>query len=825
LEKVGGMKTTKKTAIVLFFFLVAGILFYRQFSAPHLISATGSDNDTILVKQHCESAKALQQNNPDSAIIEYQKAIQLLEDIPKNDRIKHLLATVYLDLSYVYLPKGNYDLLKEYAHKGLAIAGKDDREINARALTYEGLVYYQQGELDSALFVYAIADSLAKQAGARKLQTKILSNTAIIYYIRGNHKKAIAGFTQAQAIGIELKDEELITDSYINLGVVYTGMRDFEKAKDSYAKAIEYYLKNKQDDNLALCYMNLGNVYYYMENYAEALALYQQLLALAIKTGNKQSIAKGYNNIGEIHKIIGDYDHAAEMYFNALKIKEEISDKASMPPTYRALAGIYFNQKTFSKALEYYQKALDIDSALNLVNGMATDYAAISAVYREYKQSKEAIDYGLKAIRLYRQAEDARGESEAYKSLGFVYLDQKKYDEAFMYYQQALAQKENLSFDREGLASIYIELANFYLSKPDTNFNDLKHAERYGLSAYHIVDSLEEPLLIAQASEVLAQVYEKQQNFRQAVRFLEVNKQAADSLFSQSKAEALIFAEARWNNEKRQEEIRNLEKLNQSILIQKEEEHKRHQLVLYGLIIIFTLIALASVLFWKYKHKQREIRFQQQFSHIAVLRLQNIQNRISPHFTFNVLNAVIPALRKHEELSRPMQLLVQSIRGNLQASDKIAIPLEEEIAIVKNYMELHESIRPGFLQMEWNIGNEVDRQILLPSMMIQIPVENALKYAFEDGNKDNLVAINVTQNPQSVDITIEDNGIGFNPGKYSGDTRSSGNGLKILFKTVELLNRKNQHPLKFDIQNLSESSGLTGTKVHIIIPLDYKYSV
>lgn len=816
----------KKKTIVLLLLIVVGVLIYCVSFNSHIFSGINSPySDTILVKQFCESAKTLQQNNPDSAIIEYQKAIQLLENIPKNDRINYLLAATYLDLSYLYIIKGDFDQQKEYAQKGLSIAGQGDKELNALGLYYEGLTYYRRGELDTALSLYIKAEELAKQADAKKLVAKLFSNIAIIHYRQGNNEKAIEDFSKVQAIGVELQDEELINGSYINLGLIYTHKRDFEKAKEVYAKAITYYSESNDDEGLILCFMNLGNVYYTTEDYSEALSLYQQSSALAIKIGAKQEISKTYNNMGEIYRIIGDQDRALEMYYHSLNVKDEILDKSGKADTFRALADLYYRQNVFSKSLEYYEKALEIDSSLNLVSKMAMGYANISAVYKEYKQYEKAVEYGLKSTDLYKQIGDVWGESETYQILGSIYLSQEKHDSALKYYQKSLEQKKSLSFDFTGLASAYLLLSEFYLNKPQANSNDIKRAEQYGLAGYHIVDSIKRPVLVAQASDRLAQVYEKQQNYRQAARFLKINKQANDTLFNQSKAEALVFAEARWSDEKNQEQIRHLEQENQSIIMQKEEEHKRHQLVLYGLTIIFGLVVFTVVLFWKYKHKQREMRLQQQLANITVLRLQNIQNRISPHFMFNVLNAVIPALREHEELSRPLHLLIQSIRGNLRASDKIAIPLDEEIAIVKNYIELRESIHSEFIHIVWNIETEVDMNVLLPSMMIQIPVENAIKYAFEPDSDNKIVKINITQNNQSVNILIQDNGIGFNPGKGSDDPRSTGNGLKILFKTVELLNTKNHHPLKIDIQNLSESSGLVGTKVEITIPLDYKYTV
>lgn len=767
----------------------------------------------------------LQKSNPDSAIIIYQKAILCLEGMPKNERVRHQLAITYLDLSNLYISKGDYDKQKEYARKAQATAHPDDKEASALGLLYEGIVSYRQGIWDSALSLYCKADSLAKQAGTKALEAKILSNIANITYQQGNIEEAIADFAKAEDIGIELNDQQIIAGSHFNMGIIYTDSRDFDKAKDAYAKAIEYYARDYKEDDLAACYKNLGNVYFWEENYAEALKYYQQSSELALKLGSKQEIAKTYNNMGEVYRTIGDLDQALEMYFNSLDIKMEISDKAGMATTYRALASTYYSQQNQSKSLEYFQRALEIDSTLNHVENMGIEYANISTLYSESNQNEKALGYVLKSIELFKQAGNAWGESESYQLLGSIYQDMERYDSALEYFQKSLEHKMNLSSDGQGIAEAYLFLSNFYLKKPGSNTHDVAQAERYALSAYQIADSLELPLLKAKISGELANVYERQGNYKQAARFLKINKQANDTLFSRSKAEALVFAEARWNDEKRQGQILLLEEKNQSILMQKEEQHKRHQLLLYGLILIFLFIVLTALLLWKYKHKQREIRLQRQLAHIAVLRLQSIQNRISPHFMFNVLNAVIPALRKHEELIRPLKLLVQSIRGSLQASGKIAIPLEEEISIVKNYIELHESIQPGAIHIKWNIENNVDKQLLLPFMMMQIPIENAIKYAFDAENKNKSIVIHIEQNTQSVNITIEDNGIGYNPGKFSSDPRSTGNGLNILFKTVDLLNAKNQHSLKFDIQNLSEIPSMSGTKVNISIPLDYKYSI
>ena len=185
------------------------------------------------------------------------------------------------------------------------------------------------------------------------------------------------------------------------------------------------------------------------------------------------------------------------------------------------------------------------------------------------------------------------------------------------------------------------------------------------------------------------------------------------------------------------------------------------------------------------------------------LRMENIRNRISPHYMFNVLNTVMPTFKQYSELAHPLQLLIQVLRGNLLASEKMAVELQEEIELVKNYIALRKETNPNTIHIEWEITEQVPLQTLIPSMSIQIPVENALKYAFEDNDEQtNTLSIHISKEDRNLSISIRDNGSGYDPGKHSNSKRSTGNGLKVLFRTIELLNSKNTEKIIFDIRNI-----------------------
>ncbi len=68
------------------------------------------------------------------------------------------------------------------------------------------------------------------------------------------------------------------------------------------------------------------------------------------------------------------------------------------------------------------------------------------------------------------------------------------------------------------------------------------------------------------------------------------------------------------------------------------------------------------------------------------------------------------------------------LRKSLENIETTAIPLSEELEVGKAYIELQRERIPGQLDVNCAIENETDLQQSVPAMMIQIPVENAIKH-------------------------------------------------------------------------------------------------
>lgn len=88
-------------------------------------------------------------------------------------------------------------------------------------------------------------------------------------------------------------------------------------------------------------------------------------------------------------------------------------------------------------------------------------------------------------------------------------------------------------------------------------------------------------------------------------------------------------------------------------------------------------------------------------------------------------------------------------------------------------------------------------------MMIQIPVENAIKHGLRDKEGEKRLSITVFRQDGNIIISIEDNGTGFRLQTGCPAMQSTGTGLKVLNQTIELLNAGNSVPITILIKKVA----------------------
>jgi two-component system sensor histidine kinase AlgZ len=139
---------------------------------------------------------------------------------------------------------------------------------------------------------------------------------------------------------------------------------------------------------------------------------------------------------------------------------------------------------------------------------------------------------------------------------------------------------------------------------------------------------------------------------------------------------------------------------------------------------------------------------------LAEARLQALQARIRPHFLFNSLNAVLGLIRRDpKRAERALEDLADLFR-TLMADARQFVRLAEEIELLERYADI-EQIRLGErLRISWEL-DAAPSDALLPSMVLQPLLENAVYHGIEPGTEPGDVRVCIERRGERVHASIE----------------------------------------------------------------------
>ena len=253
------------------------------------------------------------------------------------------------------------------------------------------------------------------------------------------------------------------------------------------------------------------------------------------------------------------------------------------------------------------------------------------------------------------------------------------------------------------------------------------------------------------------------------------------------------------------------------------EKERTNKLLVWILALgMLLVILILTGQFHLYKRRQRfnNLKTRQQ---IVLMRMENIRNRITPHFIYNALNHEV--LAQMEGRNIDLSSLTQLIRRGVEQADILQTTLDEELSFVDYYIDIEGRQMGADFVYTKEIADDVDtKKVHLPSMSIQIFAENALKHGLRpikpaEGHQRKLL-IRASRNNQSTLVEVIDNGQGLQI-QNEGGTQLGG---RVLRQTIQLLNDNNVNQITFGINNIQEG-GEKGCRSWILLPDNYNYQI
>lgn len=211
------------------------------------------------------------------------------------------------------------------------------------------------------------------------------------------------------------------------------------------------------------------------------------------------------------------------------------------------------------------------------------------------------------------------------------------------------------------------------------------------------------------------------------------------------------------------------------------------------------------------------------------LQLSAVRLKAIPHFHSNVLAGIeyFVSQRDADEATRYLNLYSAFTNRTLSDIDLPSRTVSDEVDYVRTYLIL-EQLRFGErLQFTITVAPDVDRKVLLPTMLLHTYCQNAVKHGIANKAGVGHVAVAVSRERRDgadgVLVSVSDDGVGRFEAAHVGGS-STGQGLKILSQQIDLYNRANKHHIQQQVTDLTDSDGHpAGTCFATWIPIDFKY--
>lgn len=590
----------------------------------------------------------------------------------------------------------------------------------------------------------------------------------------------------------------LITSQLDSAQIVIQQIHDFIERQHS---------SSQMADLESECFNMKGNIFARVGNMDSAEICFRKAYELRMRGTRIEVVPDILMNLADANNRLGKLDIGAAWYRRALLMCDSLHIASTKkPPIYYGLAQVYVTMRDFEQCDYYYNLAGEsYDSMLPYEKYIYLNNRGTSYYYREDYQT--AIKYFQKVIDLVEGYADMSFELNLGRlNLGDCYLQLNMVDLAVKYINEC-----QLFFEEMGVSTAlyYIDTQKIELALLQKDFQEARR-----LLSESVVPPGIDPDMVHIRNKYLQQFYEETGNYKRAYHYLQRNNQLDDSIRNERVRMRTADLTLRYQQDSTLRAHR--------VLLQ---EQKNEVLVLRQTQFVVFAVAVVSILtavfLYLYSKKKRALLLARNHRTVSTLRLENIRNRLSPHFIFNVLNREM-AERNVEE-KQELSSLVKLMRRNLELAEQLCVTLAEELDFVKTYINLERrSLGPDF-HSELKIEKDVQpEQIRIPSMMIQIPVENAVKHALREKEGERNLWVSVCRRGNGICIKITDNGGGYRPDSRN---RGTGTGMKVIMQTIQILNNKNKEAIDVSVHNVSLQSGEMGCEVTFWLPDNYDYGI
>lgn len=646
----------------------------------------------------------------------------------------------------------------------------------------------------------------------------IMLNEVSRIYMPVDPDESILWGERAENLATRLKWKKGLAKASSILGTDYWAIHNYVKSQNYYWTSLKINETLNDRSQIAHSLHNLAVTFETQGNIPKALEYYENALRIYEEVGDKTSILGCLANMGNVYMQQKKYDLALTYLHRSLRLCEEMGNKRNSAFMMGTIGTIYTTLENYTKALEYEQSSLKVMNVFGSKNDVAMILGNIADIYQAMGAYTQSQEYFKKAMNLFASEKTfgARGYVGRYTGfIGNLYL--------------LLAQKKAPGFSKTNETvldkKILLQKAVFNLEK--------------GIEISRSVgdqDALKDFFL------ELSQAQELQGRYASALKSHKKYNLYKDSLNIVAKDKEMNRHELEYLFDKKKDSLDYINKLQVAELHQLEQEKKLDRLShknqwLYSMVAFVGLCMAGSYFIFRYRTHEMKFtneliheKAQKEIKETAHQRMVNditfsaLRSQMNPHFIFNALNTIQSYVYSNDKkkASNYLGRFSELIRRILENSNKETITLEKEIELLELYIDIEKARFGEKIRITLEVDpTMVTEEILIPPMLIQPYIENAIKHGLLHKTGEKLLSVSILQtNVGDIHIIVDDNGIGreksIELNKKRIDHVSFANSANE--KRIDLINKLFDKKVKLEIIDKRNIDGsAAGTKVTISI--------
>jgi two-component system, NarL family, sensor kinase len=589
-------------------------------------------------------------------------------------------------------------------------------------------------------------------------QAHLLNQLSYVTHALGNFDSALIVAKQAHMLSRKINHIPSLIESLTTLGSLYGnfGNRDYEKSLSYLTEASRIAEENRLYELTHKTYSSVLNLYFYGGDFPSAMNLTTKGLALAERQSDVRKIS-GYNNLlGFIYLRQGQADLSKQYYQRYLNFSQSLNDSIAMADAHNCIAEASLLSRNLNEALRFH-------------------FIAWGIYYRHYIAGVN-FKHDQIAYTAYR--------------ISHTYKLMKDYDQAVSY------STLGLNYTRKHGTNEY-DLASYYLNAGELHklTGNATHALQWGKRALALSIEMKHLENIRDSYLLTSEIYKELNVLDSAYNFHVLYARMKDSIVNETSHREIQHLQSRYDLQKKDQEIA----MQQAEL--EQQEFQRNALMVAFLFLVVIMFLLYNRYRLKQQNKfQAELANQQNELFNTIVTFQDSERQRIAQDIHDSVGSVLSAaklqlsaleytkdnmpLESQKNYDAAIALIDQATQELRSISHNIMPAALSRLGLIAALRNLIEKISDySGVQINFNVHGFSERlaektEIGIYPVVLEL-INNVLKHAHASE-----ATIQLVRHPAYINITVEDNGKGFDVTTKSG---RDGIGLKSVMSRIQYL--------------------------------------